>query len=171
MIAACSPANPPSPPLRRPGPQLLPGLCRRTPGALDYLFAKRRGRSGARKLAISEQKTTSILCRVEKIKSLTTNGLRDFYSSFVSGRIALLRPAAAIVAATQAYAKINAEGRWTDPPDRLNLADLMERMTPEEMMTYARDTVPPDRFMKEIAGTEFEEETKENAPEKPKKVC
>jgi hypothetical protein len=43
---------------------------------------------------MSYQKTTSIFSRVEKLKSLKTNGLRDFYLSFGTGKIAHAPPSA-----------------------------------------------------------------------------
>src|SRR5271167_2211948 len=46
--------------------------------------------------------------------------------------------AAAVVAAVQAYSKINATGQWVDRSEHLNLNDLFERMNLQELEAYAR---------------------------------
>jgi hypothetical protein len=46
--------------------------------------------------------------------------------------------ASAIVAAIQAYAKINAQGHWIDRSEHVNLNELCARMTHEELENYAR---------------------------------
>src|SRR6516162_1729620 len=43
----------------------------------------------------------------------------------------------AVVAAVQAYAKINAQGEWADPVERVSFNDLFERMNREELAAYA----------------------------------
>lgn len=52
----------------------------------------------------------------------------------------------AVVAAIQAYAKINAAGQWIDPSERLNMHELYQRMSPEELETYAKDGKLPGWF-------------------------
>ena len=54
--------------------------------------------------------------------------------------------AAAIVGAVQAYAKINAEGRWIERSETVNLNELFERMTREELEKYAQDGSLPEWF-------------------------
>jgi hypothetical protein len=54
--------------------------------------------------------------------------------------------AAAVVAAVQAYAKINAAGQWIDRSEQVNMNDLFERMTRAELEAYARDGELPDWF-------------------------
>lgn len=54
--------------------------------------------------------------------------------------------ATAVVAAVQAYAKINAQGQWIDRSEQVNLNDIFERMTGEELETYACDGKLPDWF-------------------------
>jgi hypothetical protein len=44
---------------------------------------------------------------------------------------------AAVVAAVQAYAKINAQGQWIDRSEHVNLNELFERMSESELRTYA----------------------------------
>jgi hypothetical protein len=59
--------------------------------------------------------------------------------------------AAAVVAAIQAYSKINAQGHWVERSEILNLNDLFDRMSAEELEAYARDGKLPDWFT-ETAG-------------------
>ncbi len=62
--------------------------------------------------------------------------------------------AAAVVAAIQAYSKINAMGHWVDRSEHVNLNELFERMTREEMETYARDGTLPDWFEEAVGATD-----------------
>jgi hypothetical protein len=59
--------------------------------------------------------------------------------------------AAAVVSAIQAYAKINAQGQWVDRSEYVNLNELFERMSKDELETYARDGKLPGWFT-ETAG-------------------
>jgi hypothetical protein len=59
--------------------------------------------------------------------------------------------ASAVVAAIQAYSKINAQGEWVDRTETLNTADLFKRMSEEELDTYARTGSYPAWFLA-IAG-------------------
>jgi hypothetical protein len=52
--------------------------------------------------------------------------------------------ASAVVAAVQAYAKINAAGQWVDRSEHLNLNELFEKMTQQELEAYAKDGTLPD---------------------------
>lgn len=61
--------------------------------------------------------------------------------------------AKAVVAAVQAYAKINAEGQWIDRSEHVNLNELFERMSREELEAYAKDGVLPDWFTQVVGGT------------------
>ena len=54
--------------------------------------------------------------------------------------------AAAVVAAIQAYSKINAAGQWVDRSEHVNLNELFDRMTRDEMEAYARDGTLPAWF-------------------------
>jgi hypothetical protein len=47
--------------------------------------------------------------------------------------------AASVVAAVQAYSKINAMGQWVDRSETVDLNELFNRMTSEEPETYAQD--------------------------------
>ena len=58
---------------------------------------------------------------------------------------------AAVVAAVQAYAKINTQGQWIDRSEHVNLNELFERMSREELETYAKDGTLPGWF-EELAG-------------------
>jgi hypothetical protein len=54
--------------------------------------------------------------------------------------------AAAVVAAVQAYSKINAAGQWVDRSEHVNLNELFDRMTQQELEAYAMDGTLPDWF-------------------------
>jgi hypothetical protein len=60
----------------------------------------------------------------------------------------------AVVAAVQAYAKINAQGQWVDRSEHVNLNELFERMTREELETYARDGALPAWFTQTVGVTQ-----------------
>ena len=53
---------------------------------------------------------------------------------------------AAVVAAIQAYSKTNAAGQWIDRRETVNLNDLFDRMTEDELEKYAQDGTLPDWF-------------------------
>jgi hypothetical protein len=61
--------------------------------------------------------------------------------------------AAAVVAAVQAYAKINAQGQWIDRSETVNLHELFERMTQDELEGYARDGRLPGWFPQTVSAT------------------
>jgi hypothetical protein len=61
--------------------------------------------------------------------------------------------ASAVVAAVQAYAKINPEGRWIDRTETVSLNDLFGKMTDAELETYARDGTLPDWFTATVGAT------------------
>jgi hypothetical protein len=54
--------------------------------------------------------------------------------------------AAAVVSAVQAYAKINSSGQWIDRTEQVNLNDLFERMTAQELEAYAMEGTLPTWF-------------------------
>ena len=62
--------------------------------------------------------------------------------------------AAAVVAAVQAYSKINAMGQWVDRSEHVNLNELFERMTREEMETYAKEGTLPAWFEEAVGATD-----------------
>ena len=57
-----------------------------------------------------------------------------------------------MVAAIQAYAKINAAGQWVERNEHVNLNDLFDRMSKEELEKYARDGELPDWFARPVGG-------------------
>jgi hypothetical protein len=61
--------------------------------------------------------------------------------------------ASAVVAAVQAYSKINAQGQWVDRSEHVNLNELFERMSKEELEHYAREGVLPGWFTQEAGAT------------------
>jgi hypothetical protein len=56
--------------------------------------------------------------------------------------------ASAVVAAIQAYAKIDPQGHWIERSQNLNLNELFERMSSGELEAYAREGTLPDWFRK-----------------------
>jgi len=54
--------------------------------------------------------------------------------------------ASAVVAAVQAYSKINAAGQWIDRREQVNLNELFDRMSTRELEEYARDGTLPAWF-------------------------
>jgi hypothetical protein len=70
--------------------------------------------------------------------------------------------ASAIVGAIQAYAKINAQGQWVDRNEQVNLNELFERMTCEELETYAREGALPDWFSQAVTATPFDSQEVKN---------
>jgi hypothetical protein len=54
--------------------------------------------------------------------------------------------ASAVVAAVQAYAKINNSGQWIDRVQGTNMNELFERMTAQELEAYAQDCSLPEWF-------------------------
>jgi hypothetical protein len=70
--------------------------------------------------------------------------------------------ASAVVAAIQAYAKINAQGQWIDRSEHVNLDDLFERMSAEELETYAREGTLPAWFTQAVDATALHTGDEEN---------
>ena len=66
--------------------------------------------------------------------------------------------ASAVVAAVQAYTKINAAGQWIDRSEQVSLNDLFDRMTTQELEDYARDGTLPKWFEAATATTTEEEQ-------------
>ncbi len=62
--------------------------------------------------------------------------------------------AAAVVAAVQAYSKINATGQWVERSEHVNLNELFERMTREEMEAYAKEGTLPAWFEDAVGATD-----------------
>ena len=58
--------------------------------------------------------------------------------------------ASAVVNAIQACAKINAQGQWIDRTEHVNLNELFDRMTHDELEAYAKDAKLPDWFTQAV---------------------
>lgn len=71
----------------------------------------------------------------------------------------------AVVAAAQAYAKINAQGQWVERSEHVNLNELFERMTHEELEAYAKDGILPDWFAELVGATQADSRDVENTEE------
>lgn len=61
--------------------------------------------------------------------------------------------ASAVVAAVQAYAKINAAGEWIDRTETVFMNDLFERMSAEELESYAQSGALPEWFRATVGAT------------------
>jgi hypothetical protein len=61
--------------------------------------------------------------------------------------------ASAVVAAVQAYAKINAAGEWIDRTENVSMRELFDRMTTEELEDYARTGALPRWFRATVSAT------------------
>ena len=61
--------------------------------------------------------------------------------------------ATAVVSAVAAYAKINASGQWVERSEHVNLNELFERMSREEMEAYAKDGMLPRWFEQAVGAT------------------
>jgi hypothetical protein len=61
--------------------------------------------------------------------------------------------AGAVVQAVQAYAKINSAGQWVDRTEQINLNELFQRMSTEELEAYARDGTLPEWFTSVVGAT------------------
>jgi hypothetical protein len=61
--------------------------------------------------------------------------------------------ASAVVAAIQAYSKINSAGQWIDRREEVNLNDLFDRMSAPELHAYAKDGALPEWFNASVNAT------------------
>jgi hypothetical protein len=62
--------------------------------------------------------------------------------------------ASAVVAAVQAYAKINSAGQWSDGVEQVSLNDLFDRMTTQELEDYAQSGALPGWFRTTVDATD-----------------
>jgi hypothetical protein len=62
--------------------------------------------------------------------------------------------ASAVVAALQAYAKINAAGEWIDRTETVSMNDLLDRMSTDELEVYAQHGTLPGWFQATVGATE-----------------
>jgi hypothetical protein len=61
--------------------------------------------------------------------------------------------ASAVVAAVQAYAKINAAGEWIDRTETVSMNDLFDRMRTQELEAYAQTGALPEWFRATVGAT------------------
>ena len=61
--------------------------------------------------------------------------------------------ATAVVSAVSAYTKINASGQWVERSEHVNLNELFERMSRQEMESYAKDGLLPLWFEQAVGAT------------------
>jgi Glu-tRNA(Gln) amidotransferase subunit E-like FAD-binding protein len=69
---------------------------------------------------------------------------------------------AAVVAAVQAYARLNAQGQWIDRVEHVNLNELFERMSEAEMEAHAREGILPTWFKGALSATPLNSQDAEN---------
>ena len=62
--------------------------------------------------------------------------------------------ASAVVGAVQAYSKINAYGQWVDQSQQVNLNELFDQMSKEELEEYARSGSLPEWFSQTVGATD-----------------
>jgi len=62
--------------------------------------------------------------------------------------------ASAVVAAVQAYAKINAAGEWIDRTETVSMNDLFDKMSTQELEAYAQAGELPGWFRETVGATE-----------------
>ena len=68
-----------------------------------------------------------------------------------AGEVAVTAPA--VVAAIQAYSKINTAGQWIDRSEHVDLNALFEKMTAQELETYAQSGSLPAWFTGVVGAT------------------
>jgi len=61
--------------------------------------------------------------------------------------------AQSVVAAVQAYSKINAAGRWIERTEHIDLNELFDRMTRDELEKYAQEGKLPTWFTQAVPDT------------------
>ena len=61
--------------------------------------------------------------------------------------------ASAVVSAVATYSRINATGQWVERSEQINLSDLFERMSREELDRYAKTGELPDWFTGTVGAT------------------
>ena len=59
----------------------------------------------------------------------------------------------AVVAAVQALTKINAQGQWVERSEHVNLNELFDRMSKDELEAYAREGSLPEWFTRTLPAT------------------
>ena len=70
--------------------------------------------------------------------------------------------ASAVVGAVQAYSKINANGQWVDQSQQINLNELFDQMSKEELEEYAKSGTLPEWFSQTVGATVAERQDGEN---------
>ena len=62
--------------------------------------------------------------------------------------------ASAIISAVQALAKINIQGQWVEKTEHVNMNELFDRMSQQELEIYAREGILPDWFTRVVGVTQ-----------------
>lgn len=115
--------------------------------AMDYALADRASiYRHAHALGLFEKRQRNIRAALEKIIER-------------AGEVEVT--ASAVVAAVQAYAKINAAGEWVDRSETVSLNELFDRMTTQELETYAQSGALPEWFRATLGATAGDRPTSE----------
>lgn len=61
--------------------------------------------------------------------------------------------AAEVVSAVRTYASINSFGQWVERSEQVNLNELFQQMTREELEAYAHDATLPEWFTRRLGAT------------------
>jgi|SRR5271167_2950124 len=72
---------------------------------------------------------------------------------------------AAVVAAVQAYGRINSQGKWIERVERVGMNDLFGRMSRQELDVYAKQGTLPGWFTKAVGATGYASQENENNEE------
>ena len=109
-------------------------------GPGDYALGSPQSRAAAR--ALLERRFAGRIARtiILSAESLSLIHILDVYKRQV-------------VAAVQAYAKINAAGEWIDRTETVSLNDLFERMSTQELEAYAQSGALPGWFRATVGAT------------------
>jgi hypothetical protein len=70
--------------------------------------------------------------------------------------------AAAVISAVRALAKINIQGQWVERTEQVNLNELFERMSQQELEAYAREGVLPEWFTRMVGVTADDSQESKN---------
>jgi hypothetical protein len=71
--------------------------------------------------------------------------------------------AAAIISAVQTLAKINGQGRLVERSEQINLNELFEKMSQQELEIYARDGALPQWFTRAVGVTQTHSQVAETS--------
>jgi hypothetical protein len=115
-------------------------VCWRSPAAIatEYALAHRAGVYRGHALDLFAKRQRNIRAALERIIEKASE---------------VDPTAASVVAAVQAYSKINAQGQWIERSESVNLNEPFDRMTSTELGADAQDGRLPQWFTNAIGAT------------------